>query len=46
MKTFTKFQRIHDFSVLFVLNDADGITKHILKYILAIMSQNNNVQVI
>ena len=29
-----------------VLNDAEGITKHILNYIWAIMSQNNNVQVI
>ena len=29
-----------------VLNDAEGIIKHILKYIWVIMSQNNDVQVI
>ena len=29
-----------------VLNDAEGITKHILNYIWVIMSQNNNVSVI
>ena len=29
-----------------VLYDAEGITKHILKYIWAIISQNNNVHVI
>ena len=29
-----------------VLNDEEGITRHILKYIWAIMSQNDNVQVI
>ena len=29
-----------------VLNDAEGTTRHILKYIWAIMSQNDNVQVL
>ena len=29
---------------LFVLNGTEGITKHILNYIWAIISQNNNVQ--
>ena len=29
-----------------VLNDVKGITKHILKYMWAIISQNNNVQAI
>ena len=29
-----------------VPNDAEGITKHVLNYVWAIMSQNNNVQVI
>ena len=45
MKTFTKFQRILEFSV-FVPNDVEGITKHILYYFWAIISQNNKVQVI
>ena len=31
---------------LFVLNGTEGITKHILNYIWAIVSQNNNVQAI
>ena len=31
---------------LFVLNGTEGITKHILNYIWAIISQNNNIQVI
>ena len=32
--------------LLFVLNDTKGIPKHILNYIWAIISQNNNVQAI
>ena len=45
-KTFTKFQRILESSVCLFLNDTERITKHILNYTCAIISQNNNVQVI
>ena len=43
-KTFTNFQGI--LNLVSVLNDAEEITQYILKYIWAIMSQNNDVQVI
>ena len=33
-------------NLVLVLNDAEEIAKHILKYIWAIMSQNNSIQVI
>ena len=33
-------------NLVFVLNGTEGITKHILNYIWAIISQNNNVQAI
>ena len=35
-----------EFSVCLFLNDAEGITKHILNYMWDIRSQNNNIQVI